>query len=283
MTLTRPIACVSLPGGATHVATLAGAACALGSMINVPGWSGVSAGALVAIAKAFNVDDVKIKRTLHHLLRDNRMLDVAPFELGDLGICSWQMIPSAIDELIGKGARMGDAHTALVVCATDLSTGKPVHFSRKHTPHALVREVARASSAFPFVAPQVRIPSHIDDERLYTDGGVTDNTTDAVWDAWSCPRVAVRLTGGPDSIPVHWGDPLGQALALVRALQWGSKDLKSQRQDGIVIDIDRIGDGMDFSLSPTQIDTRWSTGYDAVVARKSAILALSRAGEVFGG
>ena len=283
MTLIKPIACVSLPGGATHVATLAGAAAALSTVLNVPAWSGVSAGGLVATAKAFGVDDLRIRHMLQHLLQDNRLLDLAPFELGDLGLCSWQIIPSVIDELIGKNARMGDASTALVVCATDLSTGKPMHFSRKHTPHALVREVARASSAFPFVAPQVKIPSYVDDGRLYTDGGVTDNTTDAVWDAWPCPRVAVRLTGGSSTIPVRWGDPLGQALAIVRALQYGAQNLKSQRADGVVVDVEHHGDGLDFSLSREEIDTRWTTGYDAVIARKSALLALSRTGEVFGG
>lgn len=272
----KPVACVSLPGGASHVATIAGAASAIDETIDVPGWSGASAGGLVAIAKAFAVPDKRIHDLLRTILRDNRMLDVAPFELGDMGICSWQVIPDAIDELLGKGAMMGDALTALVVVATDLGTGEPQYFSRKHTPRVLVREVARATSAFPLVAPQVKIPSYTDDGRLYTDGGVTDNTVDAVWDGWSVPRVAIRLVGGEDRHDVRYGDPLAQSFALVRAFQHGAGIMKSVRQDGMVIDVPRRGDGMDFSLSLAQIDDRWHTGRSAVLAHASALKALAR-------
>ena len=273
----NPVACVSLPGGASHVATIAGAASALDETIDVPGWSGASAGGLVAIAKAFAVPDRRIHDLLRVILRDNRMLDVAPFELGDMGICSWQVIPDAIDELLGKGAMMGDALTALVVVASDLGERRPQYFSRKHTPRVLVREVARATSAFPLVAPQVKVPSFTDDGRLFTDGGVTDNTTDAVWDGWSVPRVAVRLTGSDARHDVHYGDPLAQSFALVGALQFSAGTMKSTRQDGLVVDVPKRGDGMDFSLSIAQIDERWNTGRSAVLAHASALKALRSA------
>jgi len=268
---------VSLPGGASHVATLAGAARALDRECDVLGWSGVSAGALVAIAKAFGVDDDKIRDVLLHWLQKDRILDASPVALVDglIGVCHWERIPLIVDDLIGEGARMGDAVVPLVVVVTDLDTRSPVYFSKRHTPNALVREVARATSALVPLGCPVEIPSYVRVRtgELHIDGGFTDNTADAVWDRVPERRIAVRLKHRAPPSPVRRGDIIGQAIAVVGSLTYAEGLMRSRRTDGMVCDVEAIGDGMDFSLTETQILTRYATGHDGA-ARWLTQLAL---------
>ncbi len=270
---TFPIECyVSLPGGAGHVSTLAGAAAGIAARRKVLGWSGVSAGFLVAMAHAFGVPPSTLRRLLIHVMQDNRLLDVAPLELGDMGLCGGHIIPRLIKELVGEKTTMGDSPVPLMAAVGDLTDKKVRYFSKHETPHALVWEVGAATSAFPFVFPQVPITSVFPDRRLFTDGGTCDNTTDAVWDEERVPRIAVRLVEGAPvtpSKPVVAGDPLRQSLALVACLTSAAERYISKRDDGLIIDVKKIGDGMDFSVPEKETRARWVQGWsDATTALK---------------
>lgn len=266
------------PGGASHVATIAGADAALSQLVDVAGVSGVSAGGLVAICRAFGVGGVRLQSLLEDLLQDSRILDINPFRLGDAGLCAWDVIPKAVDKLIGPGRTFREAKTPLCVVATNLDTGGPRYLSSWMTPEVKVREAARATSAIPGVAPTVAIPSLgtslSPDIRLHTDGGVTDNTTDAVFDDEPAPRIALRLKGGNDLVRVRHGDNIGQLLSIFRASTWAASRLKSMRTDGLVIDMPAHGSGFDFDLTPDDVRARWVAGYDAVMFRAKDIAAL---------
>lgn len=270
----RPRVCVSLPGGASHVATLAGAARAIDEACDVVGWAGVSAGGLVAIAKAFGVDDARLREVLVKYLQSNRMLDATPLALVDglIGVCHWEVIPRIVDDLIGEGKTLGEALTALVLVVTDADTGSPIYLSKRDTPRVLVREAARATAALVPLAPMVEIPSlGWRQGGLFFDGGFTDNTCDAVWDDRSEPRIAVRLGDGAIGHTVARGDLVGQSLAILRALMHSEGKLQSTREDGWSVVVSANGDGLDFSLTPTQILLRDRTGYDdarAMLARR---------------
>jgi predicted acylesterase/phospholipase RssA len=274
--MTRAFLCY--PGGASHVATIAGADAALAQLVDVAGVSGVSAGGLVAIARAFGVSSARLQVLLEELLQDSRILDINPFRLGDAGLCAWDVLPKAVDKLIGPGRTFQQAAIPLCVVASNLDTGTPRYLSSWLTPEVKVREAARATSAIPGVAPTVAIPSLgtslSPDIRLHTDGGVVDNTTDAVFDDEPAPRIALRLRGGNDLVRVRHGDNVGQLLSIFRASTWAASRLKSTRSDGLVIDLPAHGSGFDFDLTPDDVRARWVAGYDAVMFRAPDIAAM---------
>ena len=204
--------------------------------------------------------------------------DINPFRLGDAGLCAWDVIPKAVDKLIGPGRTFQQAALPLCVVASNLDTGTPRYLSSWLTPEVKVREAARATSAIPGVAPTVAIPSLgtslSPDIRLHTDGGVVDNTTDAVFDDEPAPRIALRLRGGNDLVRVRHGDNVGQLLSIFRASTWAASRLKSTRSDGLVIDLPAHGSGFDFDLTPDDVRARWVAGYDAVMFRAPDIAAM---------
>lgn len=266
------------PGGASHVATIAGADAALAQLVDVAGVSGVSAGGLVAIARAFGVAAARTQALIEDMLQDSRVLDINPFRLGDGGVCAWEVIPKAVDKLIGPGRTFREAQHPLCVVATNLDTGGPRYLSSWLTPEVKVREAARATSAIPGIAPTVAIPSLgtslSPDIRLHSDGGITDNTCDDVYDDEDEPRIALRLIGGNDLVRVRHGDNIGMAMAMFRAATWAPSRLKSTRKDGLVIDLPALGSGFNFDLTVDEIRARWRAGYDAVMARSKDIAAL---------
>lgn len=269
----RPAFFVSLPGGASHAPTIAGAAAALDAIGDVLGWSGASAGAAMAALKAFGFTDDVALGLCFDLLRDNRVLD---WELpdGDGGLCAWEVVPKLCDTIFGSKARLGDAVVPLVIAVSDLTNGRAVYLSKRDHPHVLLREALRASTAFPGVAPALSIPSlDANPRRRFTDGGEIDNTTDAVWDGQTHPRVSVRLGGNNDPIPIADGDYLALAGAHWRAMRVASNLLKSKRRDGFDVTVEEIGNGLDFSLTKTQIAVRYKTGHDDVMSRAPALLA----------
>lgn len=253
------VACV-LPGGASHVATLEGVAEVVDSEFDVVAWGGVSAGFLVALMAAFGLLN-KAPKLLLDSLQENRVLD---FGLdGKVGLCRWEVIPRLVDEVLGVDARLGDSKVPLVGVVTSADTGKPVYLSSWSSPTAKCREVARASSALLPLAPMVTLPSLgtvlSPDVRLYYDGGFTDNLPDHVFDHLPERTVSVSLRS-EDSNRVRSDDVVGQALSVMQAVTFAAGQRKSRRQDGILIDVDAVGSGLDFDLSPREVRSRINRG-----------------------
>ncbi len=266
-------------GGASHAITLVGAADESDAVaaeigIEFDGNAGASAGAVIAACRSFGVDRKLVRSTVERLLQDNRVLDFAPPDLR-FGLCRWEVIAEEVDRIFGTGARMGDATSALVVGVTDVTQGCMRYLSKRDTPHVLLREALAASSAFPGAAGFIPIPSLTGNAwHRYSDSGVIDNTCDAVFDdPASPPRLAFRLVDpSPTSFRFDDGGSWPQAMgALYRAARIAANLEKSKRRDGLMIDVEAVGDGLDFSLTKTQMRTRYAGGVAAVRARADDI------------
>lgn len=259
----------SISGGGPGITYLAGAAAALDAMAKVKGWSGASAGAMLAAAKAFRVPDEDILAVLVSALNGSLIKpDITSVARG--GVLDWERVGEYVDKMIGKGARMRDATVDLVICVTDLDRRRPMYLSKRDHPDVKVREAVMASSAFmAMVTPACRIPSLgsalSPDVRLFVDGGWTDNTVDSVWDGKDHPRVLLRLPPSDDVRRVRVGDITGIHGAVLQSALWAASLPKSRRSDGVVVDVDGSND-WDFTKVPDVIDTEWGRGYDSAKA-----------------
>lgn len=261
----------SVSGGGPAITYLAGGAAALASRCRVLGWSGASAGAIVAACKAFAVPDETVTRLLVEVLSTGEALTPGIGNLPRAGIFDLRVIGDLVDTVIGKGARLGDATSGLVVCVSDLDRRRPVYLAKATTPRVLVREAVLASSSFMCgVTPAATIPSLgsvlSPDVRLWGDGGLTDNTVDGVWDGKPEPRVALRLARHDgDTDPddrLRPGDVPGILAALPACLMWGASCWKSRRMDGCDVEVDGVNDWA-FRKDETRVLAEWADGYDS--------------------
>ena len=265
----------SISGGGPAITYLAGGAAALASRCRVLGWSGASAGAIVAACKAFGVPDETITRLLVEVLSTGEALTPGIGNLPRAGIFDLRVIGDLVDSVIGKGARLGDATSGLVVCVSDLDRKRPVYLSKMATPRVLVREAVIASSSFMCgVTPAAQIASLgtelSPDIRLWGDGGLTDNTVDGVWDHKPEPRVALRLARRDgDTDPddrLRPGDVPGILAALPLCLMWGASTWKSRRMDGCDVEVDGANDWA-FRKDEARVLREWADGYDSTASQ----------------
>lgn len=281
----------SISGGGPAITYLAGAADALDARCRVLGWSGASAGAIIATCKAFGVPSETVLGLLVNILESGQALTPGAGNLPRGGIFSLDVIGDALDRHIGKGARLGDATSGLVVCVSDLDRRRPVYLSKASTPRVLVREAVIASCSFMCgVTPAAVIPSLgtdlSPDIRLWGDGGLCDNTVDNVWDHKREPRVGLRLsqhdgdTTDPDD-RLRPGDVPGILAALPQCLMWGASTWKSRRMDGCDVEVDGVNDWA-FKKNSARVHREWGEGHDSTARQVDAWLA-RRASECKGG
>lgn len=203
------------------------------------------------------------------MIFSGQILKLSADSFGRAGILDWSVIGDAIDQIIGKGAKMGDAFAGLCVVATNLDRREPWYFSKIATPNVLVREALMASAAFMGgVTPACPVPSigtaRSPDTRLFSDGGYVDNTCDHAWDLKHEPRILIRLKPDSEVRRIRQGDVIGIHKAVISSLFWASNQIKSKRHDGQVIDIPFYND-WDFTKSPDQVEKEYSQGYGAAI------------------
>jgi predicted acylesterase/phospholipase RssA len=263
----RPDVYVAISGGGPAITYLAGAAAAVDARARVLGWSGASAGSIVAACKAFGVGDETIRDMLIEVLGSGQALTPGLENLPRGGLFSLDVVGALLDLHIGAGATLGDATTALVISVTDLDRACVRYLSKARDPAVLVREAVVASSSFLCgVVPAAEIPSLgstlSPDIRLWGDGGLTDNTVDGVWDAKQEPRVSIALDAPDAGVRLRPGDVAGILAAIPRALLWAPSQRKSHRRDGLDVDIPAANDWA-FSKSPARVALEWAQGYDS--------------------
>lgn len=268
-------------GGASHVATLAGALYALDEVADVTAVGGTSAGALASIGLAFGVPSSTVFKVLTRLLQENRVLDkkiTGPLSRG-YGFCKWNVIREAVRELVGPAACMGDAVIPLFVVVTDSYTRKPVVISswNPSTAHVKVDEAGTATAAVWPIADLQQIPSLGFGNRLYGDGGFVKNYPVGVFDGdhegvSNDPVVGLRLEqddvdgdGQIDLTPVR--SPLAAAIAMAEATLNNAGEPDTSRGDFEDVRIRCGGSGFDFDLSDVEIKARWLRGRRAVIDR----------------
>lgn len=262
----RPEVYCSIAGGGPAITYLAGGAAAIDARARVKGWAGASAGSIVAACKAFGVGDEVIREIITSVLASGKALDFGVANIPRGGLFDLDVIGDLLDQHIGKGARIGDATAVLVVGVTDLDHAAPMYLSKQRTPGVMVREAVIASSSFMCgVVPASSIPSLgtdlSPDVRLFGDGGLTDNTVDAVWDHKPEHRVSLALASRDAGVRIRPGDVPGILAAIPRSLLWAAGQRRSMRH-GLDVDIDGANDWA-FQKSPARCHTEWATGYDA--------------------
>jgi predicted acylesterase/phospholipase RssA len=233
------------------------------------GFGGTSGGAVLAACGSFLIPADEIKKTIVKML-DGRMISISLNSFGRSGLLNWNLIGDEIDRVFGKCCKLGDSDLPLVVCVTDLDTGKPKYLSKLSTPFVLLREALQASTAFMcFATPAIRIPSLSvsplsPDIRLFCDGGWTDNTCDHVFDHRKEPRISLRLNPNYDVERVREFETLKIQRAVFRASLYAQSQRKSRRLDGINLDID-IRNNWDFSKNISQIESSYKQGSASAV------------------
>ena len=272
----RPVyGCIS--GGGPGITFLAGAAAALDVRAKVLGWSGASAGALVAAAKAFDVEDSLIMAAISQALGNGHLLRIDPLAVARGGVLDWEVLGRMVDKVIGPGKRLADARLPLVICVTDLDKRRPMYLDRITNPEVKVREAVMVSCAFMAgVTPACAIPSLgtplSPDVRLFADGGYVDNTVDGVFDAMEAPRVLLRLAPNADVQRIRSGDISGIHGAVLASALYAASQPKSRRTDGLVVDVEGANDWK-MAKAVLQTEQEWQRGYDSTsghVARWAA-------------
>lgn len=279
----RPSLYVSIAGGGPAITYLAGAAAAVDARSRVKGWSGASAGSIVAACKAFGVSDETIRDLITSVLSSGKALSFGAGNIPRGGLFDINIVGDLVDLHLGKNAKMGDATTSLVVCVTDLDRAAPLYLSKRSHPKVLVREAVIASSSFLCgVVPAAQIPSLgtelSPDVRLFGDGGLTDNTVDGVWDGKHDERVSLRLAGSSDHPRLRPGDVAGILAAIPRALMWAASEHKSIRRGGLDIDVFGANDWV-FQKSPGRCHKEWAQGYDSAAKHTEWFSATAQLGE----
>lgn len=124
----------------------------------------------------------------------------------------WLRSGDAIGELVDYAMEVVGAHSfealrrPLEIIVTDLASGEPVVISR-----GPLRDALRASCAIPLVFPPVRLG-----DRLYIDGGVTDNCSISTAARMNPSRIlAVDLTSEPPLGAVRrWADLFNRVTSV---------------------------------------------------------------------
>lgn len=250
-----------LQGGGSNCVGLASAALELRQRVHIARVAGTSAGGLVALALAFGVDPVRLRATLEHYLQANRLIDgdLACF-LMRFGWARGDTLRRAARDLIGEGARLGDAPIPVAVVVGDLYTRAPRVLSSWATPDALVEDCAVATSAIPGVFATQTIRGIDAPTRLHVDGGVSMNfALDLFDDVPDRPTIGLRPAASPSDKPRPVKDLLAYLMALAGLRQWASDNAYRSGKAHQVIDVPG-GDGLDFSLSVGEIQSRWEVG-----------------------
>ena len=254
-----------IQGGGSNCVGLAAAAYELRRKRFVWRVAGTSAGGLVALALAFGVDAARLRAVLEHSLADNRLLD------GDLGCflsrygwCRGDALRMTARNLVGEGARLGDARTPVAVVVGDLYARAPRVLSSWATPNVLVEDAATATAAIPGVFAAQEIRGLGVGNRLHVDGGVSMNfAMDLFDDQPHVPTVGIRPA--PQRLglrPVR--DLKAYLWALAGLRQWASDNAyRSGKAQASIVDVPG-GDGLDFSLASVDIQHRWDAGIEAM-------------------
>lgn len=265
-------------GGASHVATLAGALFALDKRVEIVGVGGTSAGALASIGLAFGVPAEQVFATLRRLLKDNRVLDKsirtatgrAGFDGPGFGLCRWDTVREAIRDMIGPGKRMRDAEIPLFVTVVDTYTrrGRVISSWDPATRDVFVDEAGAATAAVWPLAAMQPIPSLGTGNRLYADGGFWRNYPIEVFEHAPESTIGLRLVSGdddgePDVTPVR--SHLDASVAMLEAMLHNASTPNTRRADFTDVAISSIGSGFDFDLTDEEIRARWFAGRRAAL------------------
>jgi len=250
---------------------LAGGLYALAEKTDVLGCVGTSAGSFVAAAWAFGVCKNEMEDLVVEMLQENKVLDFSVFAWQRYGLCRWDAIKETVRSVWGPGTRLGESAVPLAVVVSDTYTKTPRVFSSWATPRVKLDEVLAASSAIPFLAAAQMIPSADTGNRLYCDGGVSDNFALDVFADKNEPTVGLCLYNQTSTEVTPVRSLQDYVMAIASLALWESADVAA-RKDERVIALHTKGSGFNFNQKPADIRESIESGRQQVLEalKKSA-------------
>lgn len=251
-----------LSGSGTLLPCHIGAVHRLSAVYRVRRVAGTSGGAIVAAALAHGMDTDEMLLLCRELFAEG-ILDRRPFGLlrDGWGLHAFDRVHAfAQRHLPGSMSKAELTWGAFVV---DVETRKPVWLNSRRHGNLSTADVVTASASIPFFArarPIQGLPG------LFIDGGVSANFALGVWDDLpDRPTIGVRFRGGGarrtvDSLPAFVRSVVGTLIDNA------NRTHISKKRYADVIEIDSDGDGMDFGLSPADIERRYEEGRAAADA-----------------
>jgi predicted acylesterase/phospholipase RssA len=257
------------PEGDRIAGAMKGAHVAIGGRFT--GYAGSSIGAINSACGAFHIPDSTVKELYSIYLQKNRFLDPSLSAFAKLSLLDWRRIEELCNKTFGKNARIGDAVSDLIICATSLDTKSPFYFSKRSTPKCYLREVLRVACAIhPRITGAYPVPSLgtelNPDIRRFVDGGWTDNTCDAVFDDRGA-RIAIRLKHEESErvrSVLNGGGIFDEDIATFKCSLYASSQPKTKRIGGVDIILKR-GAGWDFSKTEQQIHDSYQYGFETAI------------------
>ncbi len=257
---------VVLSGGASNCVGLAAALYRLSTKVKVRRVGGTSAGSLCATAFAFGLPEQETKKLLSFYLEKDRLLDGNIFNVPTtFGYCSGKVLSKAIENIVGKNAKMNDSDIPMFVVVTDMYQSKPIVIDSGLCGQASIIDAATASASLLPVFCARPIDGLNTGNRLYFDGGFAKNfAMDVFDDVPERPTIGIRVKNQNTLEPVRQWEFLKAAKAVGRTMLYSSDNAHmSSKHSSKIIEV-AGGDGLDFSLDKDEFQYRWALGQKAV-------------------
>lgn len=260
---------LALMGGGSNVVTLAAFTRRLKSRLNsfgsrIAAVSGSSAGGLVALATAFEVDDDVIENQIEGAVSRNRLLD------GSLLLFPFRWNYGAGKELrrnaelLLGGRKLGEAKMPVVVIVGDRTTGEPVQVASWSHPDVDVVDLACATAAIPRLFKPVKIRG-IGDNHEYVDGGTAVNMPAFHLDGLGYPVISATLVDRSEFVKPP-ENVIDEIKNEIRLFGYGrNHGFKSSHKLSRSVEID-AEDWLDFALTHEDCKRRrekgrWAANY----------------------
>lgn len=207
--------------------------------------AGVSAGALAGVFYASG----QAPRDIHHILKDNRLGDLAKVIIPRTGLLSLGKVEAILKKHI-RYTDLSDLPTAMVVATTNLNEGKSRYFDQGD-----LIPIVQASMSIPVLFSPVEIDGH-----FYADGGLLDNLPVACIREQCNTLIAVNIS------PVQQTDKLHNLIDVAaRTFQLGvnSNTKASKERCDILIEPEGLSEYE--ILDASKADALFDLGYQHVM------------------
>ncbi len=250
-----------LGGGGSNVVSIAAVAYGVSKVRRVKRVLGTSAGSMAAACKATDMPAEKALSFLKENLGGNRLLDVSLWPPDRWGVFKGDALLRALERTFP--GTLGETKIPLYVVVCDLWTRQPLVLNSIDHPDIPIAHAVRTSAAIPVFFKAFEFSRKYFGNRLGVDGGCAMNYAMDRFDDSDRQTIGVRVRHRDQGSPRPVRDLTDFAGALADLFMWSSDNAHiSAKHYQRTIDVVTDFDGLDFSLSPAQVDERWKFGVD---------------------